>query len=191
MGFVPRDRRNKAALDRQLGKDLPITVFRFGPVPSRSHAQGESLRLREEWHEIHCEPELMRALPRTRFRGAFAEQVRLPPETAVSLENFEAELRAVGLIRPNELLRQGASRPLHFRVQQREVRVSDVSQVSLLRSETPPPFGRRGASLTEGHQLPLPLIEGSRAESGASLDASIKGSTPSRAYTMRRSRPAL
>ena len=67
MGFVPRDRRNKAALDRQLGKDLPVTVFRFGPVPSRSHAQGESLRLREEWHEIHCEPELMRALPGRAF----------------------------------------------------------------------------------------------------------------------------
>ena len=110
MGFVPRNRRDKAALDRQLGKDLPVTVFRFGPVPARPHAQGDSLRLREEWHVVHCEPELMRALPRTRFRGAFAEQVRLPPETAVSLENFEAELRAVGLIRPNELLRQGASR---------------------------------------------------------------------------------
>ena len=188
---IPTDRRAQAMLRRQLAQDLPVTVFRFGPVPARLHSKGYSLGLGEEWYEVHCEPELMRALPRSRFRGAFGEQVRLPPETAVSLENFEAELRAVGLIRPHELLRQGASRPLHFRVQQREVRVSDVSQVSLLRSETPPPVGRRGASLTEGHQPPLPLIEGSRAESGASLDASIKGSTRSRAYTMQRSRPAL
>ena len=32
MGFVPRDRRQQAMLSRQLGKDLPIVVFRSGPV---------------------------------------------------------------------------------------------------------------------------------------------------------------
>jgi len=121
MGFVPRDRRQQAMLSRQLGKDLPIVVFRSGPVPLPQASCGVEGGLgnfsESPWHEIDCEPELMRTLPRSRFRGAFGEKVALPVDTAETLERFEQELRSVGLIRKGEVLRQGAKLKSHFRVQ--------------------------------------------------------------------------
>ena len=115
MGSIPFDRRRQAMLARQLGKNLPVVVFSWGPVPlTRSFSPVEA-----PWHEIDSQPELMCALPRSRFRGAFGEQVRLPSSTAETLEGFEQELRKVGLIRKDEVLRQSAKLPAHFRVQVR------------------------------------------------------------------------
>lgn len=121
MGFVPRDRRQQAMLRRQLGKDLPIVVFRSGPVPlpdCPSRVVGRLSNFSDApWYEIDSETELVRALPRSRFRGAFGEKVTLPVGTAETLERFEKELRSVGLIRKGEVLRQGAKLKTHFRVQ--------------------------------------------------------------------------
>ena len=121
MGFVPRDRRQQAMLRRQLGEGLPVVVFRSGPVPlsqGPSRVVGGLSNFSDApWHEIDSEAELVRALPRSRFRGAFGEKVTLPVGTAETLERFEKELRSVGLIRKGEVLRQGAKLKSHFRVQ--------------------------------------------------------------------------
>ena len=121
MGFIPRDRRQQAMLRRQLGKDLPVVVFRSGPVPlpdCPSRVVGRLSNFSDApWYEIDSETELVRALPRSRFRGAFGEKVTLPVDTAETLERFEKELRSVGLIRKGEVLRQGAKLKSHFRVQ--------------------------------------------------------------------------
>jgi len=130
MGFVPRNRRSQAMLRRQLGDNLPVVVFNFGPVPlpvARVDVQSAG-------HEIDSEPVLMRALPRSHFRGAFGEQVSLPVGTAETLEGFYQELRKVGLVRKNEVLRQSAELKTHFRVQVRNVKLSalDIHEGSSL-----------------------------------------------------------
>ena len=121
MGSIPRDRRQQAMLRRQLGEGLPVVVFRSGPVPlsqAGSRVVGRLTNFADaSWHEVDSETELMRTLPRSRFRGAFGEKVTLPVGTAETLERFEKELRSVGLIRKGEVLRQGAKLKSHFRVQ--------------------------------------------------------------------------
>ena len=185
MGFVPSDRGRKAMMDRQLGKDLPIVVFRSGPVPVPA---GGVLVVRAELedprHEIDGEPELMRALPRSRFRGAFGEQVVLPVGAAETLERFESELRAVGLIRKGEVLRQGAKLPSHFRVQVGKGKGSSLDVHELSSLKTPDlaagAFRERAPTLrcSERNASPEP--------------ASGEGQPIRGAYTVkRRSRPAL
>ena len=114
MARVPLYLRRQAMLRRQLAQDLPIVVFDWGPVPVPAAITLPGLELEPLRHEVDCEAELMRALPRARFRGAFGEQVVLPVGTAEALERFEAELRRVGLIRKGEALRQGAKLPSHL-----------------------------------------------------------------------------
>ena len=90
MGFVPANRRAQARLRRQLGENLPVVVFRSGPVPlsqGPSRVVGGLSNFSDApWHEIDSETELVRALPRSRFRGAFGEKVTLPVGTAETLE---------------------------------------------------------------------------------------------------------
>lgn len=131
MGFVPTDRRKQAMMRRELGEGLPIVVFRWGPVPLPA---GDPVPVLPDpaRDEVDCEPVLMRALPRTHFRGAFGEQVSLPVGTAQTLERFEQELRAVGLIGKGQILRQGAKCPTYFRVQvgNRKLSAGDIHPAS-------------------------------------------------------------
>lgn len=130
--------RRKTMIARQLGKDLPIVVFSWGPVPVSPRDSGVVGGLRDLADplrdEIHSEPVLMRALPRSRFAGAFAEQVVLPVGTAQTLERFEQELRSVGLIGKGQRLRQSAKNPTHFRVQVGKKIGSSIDAHSSLRS---------------------------------------------------------
>lgn len=102
---------------RQPPQDVPVVVFAWGPVPLPSGFVPDSAQPLHD--KVDCEPVLMARLPWSRFRGPFGEQVRLPVGTAEALERFEAELRVVGLIGPDEVLRQSAKLPTHFRVQVR------------------------------------------------------------------------
>ena len=148
-------------LRRQLGQDLPIVVFNWGPVPVPSTLSLSGLELEPLRHEIHSEPELMRALPRARFRGAFGEEVELPVGTAQTLERFEAELRRVGLIGKGQILRQGAKLPTHFRVQvvKGERSSLDVHEFSSLKNASDWPLsgeGERAPKLRRSEPKPLP-----------------------------------
>lgn len=125
MGSIPSVRRYQAMMRRQLGKDLPIVVFRWGPMPLPLSYSVPVLPDPPR-DEIDGEPVLMRALPRAHFRGAFGEQVSLPVGTAETLERFEQELRLVGLISKGEVLRQGAKDPTYFRVQVGNRKLSTV-----------------------------------------------------------------
>lgn len=127
MRSIPRDRRAQAMLRRQLGQNLPVVVFRWGPVPLT-----DPVRVKAARDEIDGKAVLMRALPRSHFRGAFGEQVRLPVGTAETLERFQQELRLVGLIGHNEVLRQGAKDPSYFRVQVRDEKLTsfDIHEAS-------------------------------------------------------------
>ena len=148
-------------LRRQLGQDLPIVVFSWGPVPVPPAVTLSRLELEPLRHEVDSEPELMRALPRARFRGAFGEQVVLPVGTAQSLERFEAELRRVGLIRKGEALRQGAKLPTHFRVQVVGDKGAslDVYEFLFLKNVSDWPLsgeGERASKLRRSEPKPLP-----------------------------------
>ena len=166
MGFVPRDRRQQAMLRRQLGQDLPVVVFRFGPVPlteARSRVVGGLCNFSDApWHEIDCQAELMSTLPRSRFRGAFGEKVTLPVDTAETLERFEKELRSVGLIRKGEVLRQGAKLKSHFRVQILGAvgNTLDVHELSSLENAHSGPLSGVGERATKSRCSELkPLLE--------------------------------
>ena len=160
MGSIPRDRRQQAMLRRQLGQDLPVAVFRFGPVPLPPAVTVSRTELEDFRNEIDCEPELVRALPRARFRGAFGEKVVLPVGTAEALERFESELRKVGLIRKGQVLRQGAKLKSHFRVQvvKGERSSLDVHEFSSLKNAHSGPVrgvGERATKLRRSEPKPL------------------------------------
>ena len=164
MGFVPRNRRQQAMLRRQLGQDLPVVVFRFGPVPlteAGSRVVGGLCNFSDApWHEIDCQSELVRTLPRSRFRGAFGEKVSLPVDTAETLERFDKELRSVGLIRKGEVLRQSAKLKTHFRVQVLGAvrNTLDVHELSSLKNAHIGPLrgvGERATKLRRSEPKPL------------------------------------
>ena len=159
MGFVPANRRAQARLRRQLGENLPVVVFGFGPVPLPTRVVADTSQ--DAGNVVHSEPELMRALPRSRFRGAFGEKVVLPVGTAQTLEGFEAELRKVGLIRKGEVLRQGAKLKSHFRVQvvKGERSSLEVHEFSSLKNASDWPLsgeGERAPKLRRSEPKPLP-----------------------------------
>ena len=77
MSFVPKDGRAQAMRRRQLGQDLPVVVFSWGPVPL-PHSRASTETHDTPGDEIDSKPVLMCALPRSNFRGAFGEQVSLP-----------------------------------------------------------------------------------------------------------------
>ena len=114
---IPTDRRAQAMRRRQLGQDLPIVVFNWGPVPLPNSGSAAVETNDAPRDEIDGKPVVVRALPRANFRGAFGEQVSLPVGAAETLERFYKELRLVGLVGHNEVFRQGAKDPTYFRVQ--------------------------------------------------------------------------
>ena len=135
-------------------------VFRSGPVPLPTRVISDPSE--DARNEIDSEPELVWALPRSRFRGAFGEQVVLPVGTAETLERFESELRSVGLIRKGEVLRQGAKLRTHFRVQvakgKRPAVELDAHEFSSLKNAHSGPLsgvGERAANLRRSEPKPL------------------------------------
>lgn len=118
---VPKNWYANSKLHRRLLEEFPAFIGGFRPMPTGPYSKGGSLRLREVRYEVASEPELMRALERTRFRNSFSEEARLPLGEAESLENFEAELRRVGFIAVDEIIVQSLTRPHKFRVQKANV----------------------------------------------------------------------
>ena len=97
------------------------------PTPAKSDRTASELAERfrldciQVRDEIDRQPELMRALPHTRFARSLGEKPCLPTGVAEGLEDFEAGLRAAGLIAVDEVLMQSYSLPLKFRAQKVKV----------------------------------------------------------------------
>ena len=127
MRFIPPNRGYQATLRRLLCEHYPAFIAGFRPMPTGPYAEGYRLGLRGIRDVISGETEVMRALPRSRFRNTFREQAVLPLSASVSLEDFELELRRVNLIADGELLVQSLSSPRKFRVAIREVSDNDVT----------------------------------------------------------------
>ena len=121
MARVPRNRYSQIEKLRA-GRQKAIIVGGV-PIPAGENSlalsQTEFNRLlrAEIRDEIDSQPELVRTLERGRFRNSFFEEVRLPSRVAESLEDFEAGLRAAGLMSFDEMLVQSFTRPTKFRVQ--------------------------------------------------------------------------
>lgn len=113
---VPRNWAEKPHTFRLLLQHFPAFIAGFRPMPTGPYAKGYGLGLTEERHEVPSHPVLMRALPRSRFTGLFVEQAELPVGQAETLEEFEAELRATGFVKPGQVLVQSFARPNKFRV---------------------------------------------------------------------------
>ena len=73
--------------------------------------------------EVGREAELMRRLERSRFRDAFFDEVALPHGRAICLEDFEAGLRAAGLVGVDQILVQSGRSGRKFRVAERRIAV--------------------------------------------------------------------
>lgn len=121
---------NRYAQSKMLGPLLEESVVVASmPAPARmddiSELVGErpGLVWAEEWNEIRGKAVTVSGLVHTRFRDTFFQQVKLPRGIAESLEKFEEGLRLAGLVGPDEVLVQQASRPPKFRVQ--KLKVSD------------------------------------------------------------------
>ena len=137
----------------------------FRSLDRQRHLLAEGTTKAGPWESAHqfgfaVDFELMRALPRSRFRGAFGEKVTLPVDTAETLERFEKELRSVGLIRKGEVLRQGAKLKSHFRVQilGAEGNTLDVHELSSLKNAHSGPLsgvGERATKLRCSEPKPL------------------------------------
>lgn len=136
MAGVPRDRGGKFETGRAFG-EVPVVVGRV-PVPAGedalANAGGERCGVLrgEVGNEIDSEPELVRALERSRFRNTFFDEVSLPHGRAKCLEDFEAGLRAAGLVGVHQILVQSGASGRKFRVAKRQVgidgHISDPSE---------------------------------------------------------------
>jgi len=172
MARVPRNRNTQLELLRS-GRQKAIFVGGV-PIPAGEDALPGTVAHRRSlvgtkvWDEICGEAELMGTLKRSRFCNTLGQQITLPQWVAESLEDMEAGLREVGLIRGDEVLCQSFASPAKFRVKQSHV--SDYSHARNPSVKAAVPSGPV-PSLTEG-QKPLDNpVDGSRALSGASLDA--------------------
>ena len=76
--------------------------------------------------KVNSQSELVCTLPRSRFRNALGDHARLPVGAAICLEDFEAGLRATGLIAVDEVLIQAFDGSRKFRVEAVQVGKSDV-----------------------------------------------------------------
>jgi len=127
MARVPRNRYGQLEKLRS-GRQKAIIVGGV-PIPAGEDTftgrGGECSGLfgREVRDEVDRQPELVRALERTRFRDAFFEEVSLPHGRAVCLEDFEAGLRAAGLVGIDEIIVKSGTTGRKFRVAKRHVRI--------------------------------------------------------------------
>ena len=124
MRFVPAN-RFEAETRRRLLQYFPAWIANFRPIPSGRNAERSRFAMAQEGDKIDRKTEVVGALTPTRFRSSFGEQVVLPLETAERLEDFEAELKRTGLMKPDEALVQRYSRPDKFRVQPVQVIAAD------------------------------------------------------------------
>lgn len=106
-----------------------IPSFPIGarPIPARKRstvAPGElaCLVCGQVWDEVDGESELMRGLPRSRFRSAFGQKLSLPAGEAQRLEDFEAELHVLGLIKANQIVVDIHGDGTELRVEKRDHR---------------------------------------------------------------------
>lgn len=121
MGSIPKNWYANSELKRRYLQELPSFIGNFIPIPTRLRPQGDRFGLSKVRDEIASQPQLVRALERSRFRNSFGEEALLPLGSAERLVDFEAELRATGLIAVDEIVVQSLSRPDKFRVQKRKV----------------------------------------------------------------------
>lgn len=125
MNKVPANRYGQAKMLRATFQESVVVAA--VPTPSRMHdvslllGQRLGLEWAEEWDEIRGKTHAVSTLVHTRFRNSFFQQVQLPKRIAERLEDFEEGLRLAGLISPNEVLVQSATRPPKFRVQKAQV----------------------------------------------------------------------
>ena len=121
MTWVPRNRASQLERLRS-GRQKAIIVGGV-PIPAGEDtlpggcAEGRSFLGAEVRDQVSCEAELVRGLERTRFRDFLGNQIALPHGRAKSLEDFEAGLRAAGLMGVNEILVQSGKSGRKFRIQ--------------------------------------------------------------------------
>jgi len=119
---------NRYAQTKMFGSGFqePVVV-RSMPAPPRmddiSELVGErpGLVWAEEWNEIRSHSKSVSGLVHTSFRDTFFQSVKLPHGIAESLKDFEKGLRLAGLVGPDEVLVQQASRPPKFRVEKADI----------------------------------------------------------------------
>lgn len=124
-------------------------------------------------HEVDGQPEVMGRLSASRFRRADREQVVLPLEAAERLKDFEAGLRLVGLIRPDEALFQSSEDAYKFRVERTNASIDlahSRSSVEVLNGPTNTGMGYRAKALSAELFSQEPLSAG-RDRLGAELRA--------------------
>lgn len=126
--------RHKGKLLGRITEIIPIVASvptPSGPVSLPSgFTEVDSFVLSDVWDEIRSETDVMRALPSHRFRRLLCEQAILPNRVAERLEDFEAGLRAAGLVAVDQVLVQSLNDPRKFRVQNVKVR-NDCGHVNL------------------------------------------------------------
>lgn len=187
MGTIPRDRRTDAERIRAIIQEVPARIGGARPVPASLYAERVGLSLIEEGHEIDGQPEVVRGLPRSRFTSTFALHAYLPSRAAECLEDLEAELRATGLIGPDEILSQTSRDGRKFRVKKRNASVDGV----FVHDVSPAKRGEFPAF--DGDPQPPASSRGRvKGLSGAPLDAALdRCPSPPRAYSKPRRGPAL
>ena len=116
MGTIPRKRSLQTVERSRLLEYLPSFVGNFRPIPSGPDPKRHSLRLGKERDEVDSAPELMGAVEGSRFRDTFGDQVSLTAREAECLENLESELKAAGLMEPDQVLVQSFSGTLKGRM---------------------------------------------------------------------------
>lgn len=148
------------------GVPVPASPSPFpGPVSNL-----DGLGIGDDGNEIDRQPELVRALERSRFRSAFGEQLTLPDGAAVRLEDFEAGLREAGLVSDSEILVQVGKCGTRFRVAKRQFPADKAHIVGSGEGGGPPYGGRSRPSL----EVPSPRLTGG---------APVKGDRAERPFT--------
>ena len=167
MARVPRNRNTRLERLRS-GRQKAIIVGGV-PIPAGEDSfpgrgrEGSGLFGAEVRDEVHCQPELVRALERSRFRDAFLEQVSLPHGRAVALEDFEAGLRAAGLVGVDEILVQSGTTGRKFRVAKRHVRIDGHLNTPELSKDFPGGNAlNNSAVVTGGEGRSLPRVPHSK-----------------------------
>ena len=117
MRRVPTQRLSYASDRRLLMEYLPSFIGNFRPIPTGRASQHPSLLGCQIRNEIRREAEIVGAAPSGRFRDTFGDKASLSAEMSETLEDFEAVLKATGLMDRREVLVQYATAPRKFRVQ--------------------------------------------------------------------------